>query len=252
MRKLFGFMAILLLAGGASFAHDPAEGPVSLEPDTLITTAGSATYQFQLVDTKDESLITDKELAISHEKKLHFIVYDPALKEFQHVHPEFIAGKWSVTLDFAVNGQYWVWAQGTVASGNTDFSAPNRITVTGGRPENPTPPELGDVRSGVDGNSKATISAGAIKRGQMTMLALTLTRTDGSKPNITPYLGAFAHVILVTSDADSLLHVHPMNGAHPNEGIIHTMFPDAGDYRVWVQFMDDGKLRTVPLSVTVK
>lgn len=85
----------------------------------------------------------------------------------------------------------------------------------------------------------------------MAMLTLTFNRTDGTKPDIQPYLGAFAHVILVPEDADSLLHVHPMQGATPNEGIFHTSFPDQGDYRLWVQFLDGGVLRTVPLSVTV-
>jgi hypothetical protein len=36
-----------------------------------------------------------------------------------------------------------------------------------------------------------------------------------------------------------------------NPAMIHVVFPEAGDYRLWVQFMDGGVLRTVPLSVTV-
>jgi hypothetical protein len=252
MFKLFGFSAIFLALSAAASAHDPTDGPVALESDQLTAIAGRSTYQFQLVDTKSEALITEKELAISHEKKLHLIVYDPALKEFQHVHPEFVGDRWSVTLDFAVNGEYRVWAQGMLAEGSIDFNASAKLTVTGGRPAWSTPPVLGDVRIGTDGNSRATISAGALKPGQMAMLTLTFTRTDGTKPDIKPYLGAFAHVILVPEDADSLLHVHPMNGANPNEGMIHTTFPEKGDYRLWVQFLDGENLRTIPLSVSVE
>lgn len=162
MFKSLGFFAALLVMSGGALAHDPTEGPVSLEPDSVATSAGRSTYRFQLVDTKTELLITEKDLALSHEKKLHLVVYDPALKEFQHVHPAFHGDRWSVTLDFTVNGQYWVWAQGTLAKDNTEFNASNRLAVTGGKPEWQTPPTLGDVRSGVEGTSKATISASPI------------------------------------------------------------------------------------------
>ena len=46
-------------------------------------------------------------------------------------------------------------------------------------------------------------------------------------------------------------HVHPMTSPEPNEGILHTTFPAAGDYRLWIQFKDGGELKVVPLSVTV-
>ena len=37
----------------------------------------------------------------------------------------------------------------------------------------------------------------------------------------------------------------------PNTGMLHATFPAAGDYRLWIQLMDRGELKTVPLSVTV-
>jgi hypothetical protein len=125
-----------------------------------------------------------------------------------------------------------------------------RLAVSGGQSAWPSP-TLSDVRTGTETNSVATLSAGKLKAGKMAMLTLTFTETDGSAANITPYLGAFAHVIATPEDGSSLLHVHPMDGGQPNEGMLHVSFPTEGFYRLWVQFIDAGELKTIPLSVAV-
>ncbi|MDZ4084216.1 MAG: hypothetical protein U1E10_14835, partial [Bdellovibrionales bacterium] len=113
----------------------------------------------------------------------------------------------------------------------------------------PTPPVLGDRRSGTIGVSSVEIGKTKITAGKMVMLDLKMSRTDGTAPQLTPYLGAFAHIIATTSDGDELIHVHPM-GTTATAGMIHATFPAAGDYRIWIQYIDSGRLITVPLSVT--
>jgi len=149
-----------------------------------------------------------------------------------------------------VNGQYFLWAQGELAADGEEFSAFTRIDVVGGAPAWPAP-VLQDIRTGSDRTSKVTLSAGRIRAGRAAMLTVTIGRDDGSKPAVSPYLGAFAHVIAVPEDGDSLIHVHPMNGRKPNEGMLHATFPTAGKYRLWIQFLDAGVLKTVPLAVEV-
>jgi hypothetical protein len=233
-----------------AFAHGD-ESRVALEPEIQKAAAGKVLYQFQLVDTKNNKLLTDQDLNVSHEKKLHFMAYDPSLKEFQHVHPAFDGKLWTVELDFSVDGKYWVWAQGELAADKEDFTSSNRLDISGGSPAWPTPPDLSDIRSGVSGVSKVEISAEKILAGKMTMLMVKITRTDGTDAKIEPYLGAFAHVVAVPDDGDALMHVHPMDGSKPNEGMLHATFPVAGEYRLWIQFEDDGSLKTIPLSVKV-
>lgn len=244
-------LAAIALSTTVAHAHDD-ESRVSIESDmTGPVQAGSVKYVFQLVDTELNKLVKDSDLSITHEKILHMIVYDPALKEFQHVHPNFDGTNWSADLNFAVDGEYWVWTQGQLSVDGEEFSSSVRLKVRGGSQAWPAPPVLTDNRQGADQISTVTLSNDKLKAGQMAMVMVTLGRNDGSIPQNTPYLGAFAHVIAVPKAGDSLLHVHPMNGAHPNEGMLHVLFPEAGYYRLWVQFMDDGYLRTVPLSVQV-
>lgn len=249
MMKFLTFV-IFLINPLISFAHGD-ESRVALEPEMMAVQAGKVHYQFQLVDTKSNSLVTDNDLDITHEKKLHFFIFDPALKEFQHVHPEFDGKLWNVELNFSVNGDYWVWAQAELAIDKEEFTSSNRIKVTGGTSAWPTPPVLGDIRMGTSGVSKVELSKTKLVAGKMVMLMIKFSRTDGSVPQIEPYLGAFAHIVAVPDDADSLIHVHPMNDDNPNQGMIHATFPRAGDYRIWIQFIDGGNLKVIPLSVKV-
>lgn len=251
MRALITVFLIMFASTTLAIAHEE-DRRVALEPEfnNPIQTENHF-FRFQLLDTVTKRLLTPEDLKISHEKKLHFLAYDTALKEFQHLHPEFDGKYWTINLRFAASGNYWFWAQG-VLTDEEEFSAPLDITVDLlGKPAWPLPPRLSDSRSGTFGNSKVTLGSAKLYANKMAMLAIKISRTDGSKPEVTPYLGAFAHIIAVANDADSLIHVHPMNGSKPEEGMLHATFPEKGFYRLWIQYIDGGELRTIPISVEV-
>ena len=239
-----------------SFAHgDAAEGPVALEVSSPAPTgAGKSTLTFQMIDTAQNKLISESDLSLSHEAKLHMMIYDPSLKEFQHVHPQMTSAgnaTWNVEVNFQVNGNYWVWVQGELASSGESFSASNRMLVTGAKPAWPETALL-DLRSGEDSNSIVTLGSTTLRAGKMAMLNMVFSHKDGTSPVITPYLGAVAHVVATSSDGDVLIHVHPMAGSSANVGMLHVSFQEAGFYRLWIQFIDNGVLKTVPLSLEVK
>jgi hypothetical protein len=231
-------------------AHDNEKG-ITLESSVASTVnAGMVHYTFDLYDNEGKKNLTDTDLQESHEKILHLFVYDAALKEFLHVHPVFINGQWSIDFNLDVNGKYWIWAQGALASDGDEFSAFERLSIINGKPENLIPTNLGDVRSANDNISKVDLM-GKVKADTASMLMVKFSRTDGSQPLITDYLGAFAHIVIVPLDGSALIHAHPMPTGKPNEGMVHVTFPKVGDYRVWIQFMDAGILRTTTLSVKV-
>ncbi|MBY0316277.1 MAG: hypothetical protein K2Q26_12195 [Bdellovibrionales bacterium] len=207
-------------------------------------------YSFQLQDDKTLAQLTDKNLIETHTKILHLVVYDASLNEFNHVHPEFDGSSWNVELSLPVNGSYMVWAQGETTSGK-EFSTYRPLLVENGEPEIAVT-SLGDVRVGVDGVTQVELANTKIKAGKMVMIDFTVTRTDGTTPSLSPYLGAFAHVIATALNGSELIHVHPMEGDDANSGMLHATFPAAGEYRLWVQFNDNNELKTIPLSVVVK
>ncbi len=232
------------------WASEQPHTRILLRPEATALLAGNAKYKFQLVDTETNKLVSDRDVRISHQKILHLIIYDRSLQEFQHVHPEFDGTVWAVDVQFAVDGSYWVWAQGELTTDGEEFSASSKLEITNGQPAWPTLPTLGDQRAGSDGISAITISKNRLVSGKMVMLDLKMTRTDGTTPQPEPYLGAFAHIIATPANGDALIHVHP-EGTGPGKGMIHATFPKAGEYRLWIQFIDGGNLRTIPLSVKV-
>jgi hypothetical protein len=244
-------LAVGLAVSSLAWAHGGDEPRVSIEPESnLPVQSNDVTYEFQLVDTVKNVVLADADLQLTHQMKLHFFAYDPALKEFQHVHPGFNGKVWTTDLHFDVSGSYWLWAQGQLADG-TEFATSIRLDVQVAKAAWPAPPKLTDLRSGADGVSVATLDGQKLKAGKMAMLMLDFTRSDGTAPNITPYLGEFAHLVVVPDDGDEFIHVHPMSTAKPDEGMLHITFPSAGLYRIWIQFMDGGVLKLVPLAVKV-
>ncbi|MED4754531.1 hypothetical protein [Brevibacillus choshinensis] len=69
---------------------------------------------------------------------------------------------------------------------------------------------------------------------------------DLDKTNLTPYLGALGHVVILNESAQQYLHVHP---AHQEEPIFETQFEQPGLYKIWAEFKQNGKVREFPLIV---
>ncbi|MEK6580664.1 MAG: hypothetical protein AABZ55_15680 [Bdellovibrionota bacterium] len=249
--SILGFYIFFPLS---AFSHGDGENRVVIERETEAPIqSGEVDLAFELVDLVQKKGLKDVDLALTHEKKLHFFIFDPALIEFQHVHPEFINSKWHVRLQLPRNGDYWVYVQGRILDDELyEFTTSTRLKIAGGLAANPFPPTLSEMRFGNDGLSVVAISDEKIVAGSNTMLIATFSRSDGSKPEITPFLGALAHVIATPVDGDSLEHIHPMGMGLPDQVMLHVVFKEPGMYRTWVQFLDAGVLKTIPLTFEVK
>lgn len=249
MKNILISLAFLFSSINVS-AHGDGEPRITIEPEgSGHYQAGQFEYDFKIFDATSNKTVSDQDLIESHTKKLHLITFDAALKEFSHVHPSFDGKIWKVMLNISKDGNYQFWAQGTLLD-KTEFSANITTMIMGGAPGNQISP-LGDVRTGIDRNTKIVLSNDKITAGKMAMLSFTVSRTDGQEPQLTPYLGAFAHVISTPMDGDELTHVHPMQGNKPNIGMLHATFSAEGDYRIWIQLTDRGEVKTIPLSVSV-
>ena len=67
------------------------------------------------------------------------------------------------------------------------------------------------------------------------------------------YLGALAHIVVVSEDTKEYLHVHPMDSeAKGPEITAHTNFPKAGKYKVFMQFAHAGKVHTASFVIEAK
>lgn len=246
-----GMFAVVSFSASNIWAHGGESRVLIERGDSVDAQAGVLSVEFQVVDSKAKTSLGESDFAVMHEKKLHAFFFDPALKEFRHEHPVFVNSKWRVSTKLSVNGNYWFWIQGKIVSDGEEFFSSSRLNIVGGTQANPLPPALGDVRIGTNQGSKASLAPGTIVAKQASMLMLQFSRDDGSQPKLSPYLGELAHIVAVSDDGDSLLHTHPMDSGTSNELNIHATFPTAGQYRLWIQFIDDNVLKVVPLSITV-
>jgi hypothetical protein len=143
--------------------------------------------------------------------------------------------------------------------------------VEGPSTPNPRPASLTPRLKGQDGHSALRLfdfsepkaEKIALVRDEMVMLGLEFTRDDGRKPELKDYLGAPAHFTITNLAGTKLIHAHPM--IHGGKLMLHVTFPDAGDYKIFAQFLDladhgvpsftdpeaPAGLRTVELSVHV-
>jgi hypothetical protein len=207
--------------------------------------------KFELIHIKKQTPVTDLDLSITHEKLLHVFIFDKGLGEFQHLHPEFKDGLWFVEASFSRKGDYILWSQAMLKKEGEDFTSNTSLTVTEGACPNPTPPELTDLRTGSEGNSVISLTQTRFRVGKEALPNITFSRNDETLPDIGNYLGEKAHVVITPENSDSLIHTHPMDHGVPNQVMLHMTFPEVGFYRMWVQFIDAGQLRVIPLSVEV-
>tara|TARA_Y100000768_G_scaffold387007_1_gene376914 strand:- start:2727 stop:3530 length:804 start_codon:yes stop_codon:yes gene_type:complete len=250
MVSTFLILFIFINDGYASEKNEPKQQKrTSLELQLSETNfnAGRNNLQFRLVSSSGEEY-DDDDLVLKHEKKIHLILFDVSLSEFRHLHPIYEKGLWQVDFNLARNGEYYVWAEGKIKGSNHSFSVSSKLNLQGGSVALPRNDHLNEKRSGENDKSVVMLSDDRLVANHDATLSFQFDRTDERKPSLSTYLGEYAHVLV--SDLDGqIIHAHPMN--HGAQFVIHTKFPKSGDYRIWIEFIDYGKLKIIPLNVRV-
>ncbi|MFE3205141.1 hypothetical protein [Embleya sp. NPDC059237] len=190
----------------------------------------------------------------AHDKDLHLIVARRDLSGFQHVHPVLGAdGTWSVPLTFANAGTYRMFADFTPTGdpGGTLTLGADVVVAGDYAPAALPAPSRTAV---VDGYTVTL--AGDLTT---TSAPLTLNVSKDGRPvtDLQPYLGAYGHLVALRQGDLAYLHVHPQGApgdgktpAGPGIGF-HAQAPSAGNYRLYLDFQHEGRVRTAEFTVTV-
>jgi hypothetical protein len=199
-----------------------------------------------------------------HQQPIHLIVVSEDLAEFAHIHPEAAPGDvFSVTHTFAHGGHYRLYA---------DYSAPGEPPnvakfdlMVGGDSVKAEPlcPDRERSRT-VDGVQVEFNAPSRLRAGEDIPLRFTLNVRD-----LEPWLGAWAHIMIVAHDGETFIHAHPLEGtgveanplqhvhtapvAGPSPAVIRTItgFREPGVYKLWFQFQRKGTVVTVPWTIEV-
>ena len=190
------------------------------------------------------------DLFVQHTRKLHLLVVDPTLRDYQHIHPEpgEKAGEWTFAFTPRLAGTYRVFA---------DFvPVPTRRSLYAGADL----PVSGDVAvnthvlswdAEVEGYQFKLTPVAPVRAGKAAELAFTVTRADGGRVPMEPVMDAYAHLVAFDSGNSGFAHLHPIKvDPHHFEVPLPRLPP--GDYSIYGEVThESGLARTLISKVTL-
>lgn len=239
--------------------------PVSLLLQGDVTLEAGRESRFTLtLKTARGKTIGPEDLLIAHTKRLHLLIVDPTLTDYQHVHPEPArkSGEWAFAFTPRRSGVYRVFADFTPAATGRGLYASADVAVAPKAPEGGGGGGNGTETSGLNATSdyQFTLSPGAgpIRAGKPADLRFSIVRGDGGVVPLEPVMGAFAHLVAFDEARSGFAHLHPMetdlaqrpDARQPSLNFKITI-PREGTYVVWSQVNLEGKETFVPFRFEV-
>lgn len=192
-------------------------------------------------------------LGIEHEKKIHLILVNDDLSWFDHIHPEYAAdGSYQVTTKFPAGGKYTLFADYKPTGGSHALDKLT-VSVTGTVPAAKIYNAERLTGDAGDGFTVTLTPEGSKFITEVPMRisgAVKLNGKDVNASTLENYLGAKAHMVVVSRDEKVYLHVHP--AVKHGKFDLRTTFDKPGIYRGWIQFRSKGKIYTADFVIDVK
>lgn len=212
-------------------------------------------------ETKELTIrITDRggkpvnDFTINHEKLLHLIVISRDLTFFNHIHPDYRGnGTFTVPVAFPAGGDYKLFAD-FVPQGGAATTIGEWMKAEGGEaPQTAIKADSEMVKTVAGKEVELALSGAKAKEDVSLTFRIRDAATKKAIDNLEPYLGAVGHVVIVSSDVEQYIHVHPADEKSTGpEARFIASFPNAGTYKIWGQFQHQGQLFTVPFTVDIR
>ena len=225
--------------------HEPAQG----QPVNFVLTMRTASGK----------PIAPEDLLVAHTRKLHLLIADPTLSDYQHIHPEpgRRAGEWIFTMTPRRSGLYRVFADFTPAAtarglyASADFTVPGPVATVIQSPN--TTWQAAGLRFEL-------IVPPIFRAGQPADLRFQVESQGTEKVPVPlePVMGAFAHLVAFDEARSGFAHLHPAetdlsrppDALHPVLNFKVTI-PAPGRYVIWAQVKIDGVEVFVPFWIDV-
>ena len=196
------------------------------------------------IERADGSIVNDFE--IEHDRRMHLIVVRRDFQGFQHLHPkQEVDGGWSVEVGDLQPGVFRVFADfstdGRSLTLATDLFVPGRF-----EPQRLAP--AASTSDAGDGYEVTIRSAGAIG-GETAAVEFDVSLDGRPVKTLEPYLGADGHLVALRQGDQAFLHTHPEGEpGGPGPVKFEVNYPTTGQYRLFLQFKHEGKVRTAQFT----
>lgn len=230
-------------------AHQESANQYEVQLNTFprIMEAGEPIQLTFAIKDKDQNV----QLEISHEMKIHLMVVNEDLTLFRHLHPEEQAdGTYMTTETFPHGGKYLLFTD-FKPSGAAQIVNRQEIEVQGSHVAGNQKPS--DVWiSEVNGYTLILENGNDFKINRTQSLEISVEKdTEKLQENdLQLYLGASAHIVMISEADKELLHIHPVSDDRFSI-YSETYIEKPGIYRMWVQFKIEGQLHTADFTVNV-
>jgi hypothetical protein len=242
--------------------HEPIfnQYNVNLHFDSIVPKAGRKAMLTISVAEKAGTPI--REFDLVHDKLMHLIIVGEDLSYFAHVHPTLAGtdGNFTINHMFPESGAYKLWVD-FKPKGEKQTLVTFLADVKGLPTHKPIMPIYDGVHTKASPDKNYRISlklpqAGIIARRD-TDIVFSISDASGNLiTDLEPLMGAGGHSVIISSDIQEFLHVHPTEEVEPNwKGGPHvsfrTSFPKPGLYKAWGQFQHKGKIITADFVLKV-
>jgi hypothetical protein len=225
-----------------------AEAGYRLIPDrTRFRAEDSATLAFRIIEAGGETV---RDFDVEHTRSMHLILVRRDFAGFQHLHPrQRDDGTWVAVADLSDAGVYRAFAD--FSTGGRSLTLANDVFVAGEFEPVPLPEPTTTVPAG-DGY-QVEIESDRPRAGEEAAVEFRVLRDGVPLEGVEPYLGADGHLVALREHDQAFLHTHPEGepgGAGPIS--FRVSYPSPGAYRLFLQFKDDGKVRTAAFTQVVE
>ncbi len=203
--------------------------------------------------------VAPEDLIVAHTRKLHLLIVDPTLNDYQHVHPEpgKRPGEWVFTLTPQRAGTYRVFADFTPAAtqrglyASADFTVPGTVATVVREPNS---------TAQVARFNFELVTPSLFQAGKVADLKFRIESQGRDKVPVPlqPVMGAFAHLVAFDEARTGFAHLHPNEtdlGTPPDalrpELTFKVTIPAPGRYVIWAQVNLGGSEIFVPFWMDV-
>ncbi len=183
------------------------------------------------------------DLLVAHTQKLHLLIVDPTLSDYQHIHPVpgGRAGEWEFDFKPGRSGEYRVFADFTPLATQRGLYASVDFTVPG---------DVAHVMQTPNTTAQSNnlnfelVLPGRFRAGKSVDLIVRIQSAGSEKKPVPlkPVMGAFAHVVAFDEQRSGFAHLHPqqIDLSKPPDAVkpelaFKVLIPQPGRYVIWAQ-----------------
>ena len=199
-----------------------------------------------------------EEIAISHTERIHAMVVDPSLQDYQHLHPQAAgpAGHYLFEMTPERAGIYKVYLDFIPLINSRRTLLEASFTVPG-EPDSPTPGSSKKYQD-LDLHFSFIPSQEDLVTGKEVRFRLEVESEDNSPIRFSPVMDSYAHVVAFDEAGTGFAHLHPQNpfieGQDPFNPDLEFafLFDKPGYYRVWAQVIINDRQIFAPFDLMIQ